>query len=263
MEKVEWYFEYELKKNRPGLLGDISSLLGMLSISIITINGVENNRRGLLLLCHNEHQILRLQSILSTIDEINVTKLRQAELHDKLAVRHGRYIYRDVIDDKTVKFVRDELGLLVDFLAELCKINSHLLIGIRGMPRVGKTESIVAASVCANKRWVFVSSTLLKQTIRQELIADEYGSDNIFIIDGIVSKQRADEKHWELIREIMRLPVVKIVEHPDIFVQGTEYDMDDFDYIVELRRTKNEKISYETLEQSILYENDHYPVHDF
>src|SRR5690625_2656001 len=166
MEKVEWYFEYELQKNRPGLLGDISSLLGMLSINIITINGVENNRRGLLLLCHNKQQILHLKSILSTIDDIKVTKLRQAELHDKLAVRHGRYIFRDVIDDKTVKFVRDELGLLVDFLAELCKINSHLLIGIRGMPRVGKTESIVAASVCANKRWVFVSINLLKQTIR-------------------------------------------------------------------------------------------------
>ena len=28
MEKKEWYLEYEIQKNRPGLLGDISSLLG-------------------------------------------------------------------------------------------------------------------------------------------------------------------------------------------------------------------------------------------
>ena len=29
------------------------------------------------------------------------------------------------------------------------------------MPRVGKTESIVAGSVCAHKRWLFISSTLI------------------------------------------------------------------------------------------------------
>ncbi|GAA3323776.1 hypothetical protein GCM10020331_049000 [Ectobacillus funiculus] len=56
------------------------------------------------------------------------------------------------------------------------------MIGIRGMPRVGKkTESIVAASVCANKRWIFVSSTLIKQTVRSQLIQDEYNENNIFL----------------------------------------------------------------------------------
>ena len=79
-----------------------------------------------------------------------------------LAVRHGRYIHRDADEKNTFRFVRDELGLLVDFMAELFKQEGHKLIGIRGMPRVGKTESIVAASVCANKRWLFVSSTLIK-----------------------------------------------------------------------------------------------------
>ncbi|HLS20353.1 MAG TPA: DUF3388 domain-containing protein [Bacillota bacterium] len=263
MIKAEWYFEYELQKNRPGLLGDISSLLGMLSINIMTINGVENNRRGLLLLCKNEQQIMRLSAILTMVDDIKVTKLRRATLRDKLAVRHGRYIHRDIIDHKTVKFVRDELGLLVDYLAELCKTDDHLLIGVRGMPRVGKTESIVAASVCANKRWVFVSSTLLKQTVRQELIADEYSSESIFIIDGIVSKQRASDKHWELIREIMRQQAVKIVEHPDIFIRETEYSIDDFDHIIELRRTKDEKITYETYEQTLLTDSENYSMYDF
>ena len=28
-EKKEWYLEYEIEINRPGLLGDVSSLLGM------------------------------------------------------------------------------------------------------------------------------------------------------------------------------------------------------------------------------------------
>ena len=165
MAKLEWYLEYEIQVNRPGLLGDISSLLGMLSINIVTINGVDTQRRGLLLKCRHIDQIKRLESILNTMDTIKVTKLREPKLRDRLAVRHGRYIQRDADDKKTFRFERDELGLLVDFMAELFKKDGHKLIGIRGMPRVGKTESIVASSVCASKRWLFVSSTLLKQTI--------------------------------------------------------------------------------------------------
>ncbi|WP_317951161.1 DUF3388 domain-containing protein, partial [Rossellomorea marisflavi] len=213
MERKEWYLEYEIQKNRPGLLGDISSLLGMLSINIVTINGVDEGRRGMLLLADTDEQIGRLESILQTMDTINVTKLREPKLRDRLAVRHGRYIQRDADDKKTFRFVRDELGLLVDFLAELFKQEGHKLVGLRGMPRVGKTESIVASSVCANKKWLFVSSTLLKQTIRSKLIEDEYSDDNLFIIDGIVSTRRANEQHWQLVREIMRMPAVKVIEH--------------------------------------------------
>lgn len=250
MEKTEWYLEYEIQYNRPGLLGDISSLLGMLSVNIISINGVENSRRGMLLLSQKDEQITRLRFILETMDTIEITKLRKPKLRDKLAVRHGRYIQRDVDDKKTFRFVRNELGLLVDFMAELYKKEGHKLIGIRGMPRVGKTESIVAASVCANKRWLFVSSTLLKQTIRSQLIKDEYNSDNIYIIDGIVSTRRANEKHWQLIREIMALPSIKVVEHPDMFVQSTEYELADFDYIIELRSNEDEEITYEPVEKT-------------
>ncbi|WP_042144707.1 DUF3388 domain-containing protein [Paucisalibacillus sp. EB02] len=250
MAKTEWYLEYEIQINRPGLLGEISSLLGMLSINIVTINGVENGRRGMLLLADNTEQITRLKLILQTMETIIVTKIRKSKLRDRLAVRHGKYIHRDADDRKTVRFVRDELGILVDFMAELYKQDGHKLIGIRGMPRVGKTESIVAASVCANKKWLFVSSTLIKQTVRSQLIEGEYSSDNIFIIDGIVSKQRANERHWQLIREIMQLPAIKVVEHPDIFVQSTEYNIDDFDYIIELRSDENEEITYDVVESS-------------
>ncbi|WP_408011034.1 DUF3388 domain-containing protein [Pseudalkalibacillus sp. A8] len=250
MEQQEWYLEYEIHKNRPGLLGDISSLLGMLGINIITINGVDNMRRGLLLLVHNPEQVERLKTILETMDNITITKMRKPKLRDILAVRHGRYIQRDADDKKTFRFVRDELGLLVDFMAELFKIEGHKLIGIRGMPRVGKTESIVAASVCANKRWVFVSSTLLKQTIRSQLAEDEYSNDHVFLVDGIVSLKRSSERHWQLIREVMRLPATKIVEHPDIFVRDSEYTLDDFDYIIELRNDPDEEITYDVVDTS-------------
>ncbi len=263
MERTEWYFEYEIHYNRPGLLGDISSLMGMLSINIITINGVDNSRRGMLLLATSDEQIERLKSILQTMDKIKITKLRKPKLRDRLAVRHGKYIHRDQDDRKTIRFVRDELGLLVDFMAELYKKEGHKLIGVRGLPRVGKTESIVAASVCANKRWLFVSSTLLKQTVRNELIEGEYSKDNIYIIDGIVSKKRANEQHWQLIREIMQIPAVKVVEHPDVFVQATEYSIDDFDYIIELRSEENEEIKYEPIEESQFGQSDGFSMFDF
>jgi hypothetical protein len=148
-------------------------------------------------------------------------------------------------------------------MAELFKQDGHKLIGIRGMPRVGKTESIVAASVCANKRWLFVSSTLLKQTIRSQLIADEYNADNIFIIDGIVSTKRANEKHWQLVREVMNVPATKIVEHPDVFVQNTEYSLDDFAYIIEIRNDPNEKITYEIMEGPQMFQDGGLSMFDF
>jgi len=251
MEKKEWYFEYELQYNRPGLLGDISTLLGMLSINIIMINGIENSRRGMLLLSKNDEPIERLKTILASVDTITIKKLREPILLDRLAVRHGKYIHRDREDRKTVKFIREEFGLLVDFMSELFKSEGNKLIGVRGMPRVGKTESIVAGSVSANKKWLFVSSTLLKQTVRSQLIEGEYGEDYIYIIDGVVSQQRANEQHWQLIREIMQLPATKVVEHPDIFIQTTEYTLDDFDYIIEIRRDVDETITYEKLENKM------------
>lgn len=250
MIKTEWYFEYELQIDRPGLLGDISSLLGMLSINILMINRIENSKRGLLLLTEQDESIVRLQTILENVGTIKITKLRKPKLLDRLAVRHGKYIHRDANDRKTVKFLREEFGLLVDFMSEIFKSEGNKLIGVRGMPRVGKTEAIVAGSVSANKKWLFVSSTLLKQTVRSELIEGEYDEDNIYIIDGVVSQQRANEQHWQLIREIMQIPAVKVVEHPDIFVQSTEYTMDDFDYIIEIRRDKHEEITYEQLSGS-------------
>ncbi|MBU8877903.1 DUF3388 domain-containing protein [Bacillus sp. FJAT-29790] len=263
MEKTEWYLEYEIQKNRPGLLGDISSLLGMLSINIVTINGVDEGRRGLLILAKNDEQIVRLESILHTMDTIKLIKLREPRLRDRLAVRHGRYIQRDADDKKTFRFVRNELGLLVDFMAELFKQEGHKLIGIRGMPRVGKTESIVAASVCANKRWLFVSSTLLKQTIRNQLIHDEYNENNLFIIDGIVSSRRANERHWQLVREIMSIPAVKVVEHPDIFIENTEYSIDDFDYIIELRHDPEEEIKYDIVDRNQMFSESDFAGFDF
>ncbi len=171
---------------------------------------------------------------------------------DILAVRHGRYIERDSDDKKTFRFTRDELGILVDFMGEVFKREGNQVVGVRGMPRVGKTESIIAGSVCSNKRWTFVSSTLLRQTVRSQLSEDEMNPNNIFIIDGIVSTLRSNEKHYSLLQEIMAMPSTKVIEHPDIFfVRESHYDYNTFNMIVELRNTPDEEITYEHFSEKI------------
>jgi len=243
-----WYLEYHIHKNRPGLMGDIASILGMLSINIVTINGVEDRRRGMLLKTDNREKIDALQQILERVDNITITALRPPTLLDRMAIRHGRFLDRCLEEKRTFRFTRDELGLLVDFMAELMKRKGHQMIGVRGMPRVGKTESIVASSVCANKRWTFVSSTLLRQTVRSQLAEDEMNPDNVFIIDGIVSTLRATERHHTLVREILQMDSTKVIEHPDIFVRETEYTLDDFNVIIELRNYPEEEIAYDVLD---------------
>jgi len=246
----EWYLEYEIQVNRPGLLGDISSLLGMLRVNIVTINGVDGGHRGMLLRADNDDQIARFEQIAETMETIQVIKIREPKLRDILAVRHGRYIQRDADERKTFRFLRNDLGILVDFMAEIFKQEGHKLIGVRGMPRVGKTESVVAASVCANKKWIFLSSTMIKQTLRKNLAGDEFSKDNIFILDGIVTRKAEDERHMQLVREMMRMPSIKVVEHPDMFVQHSEYSIEDFDYIIELRTEPDQEITYEMMEKN-------------
>lgn len=226
-----WYLEYQIHNNRPGLLGDISSMLGMLAINIITINGVENKRRALLLQCDEVHKIELMKELLNQTDNVTVVALREPTLLDQLVVRHGRHINRDGTDHRTFHFFREDLGLLVDFLGALLKREGHQLIGVRGMPRVGKTEAIIAASVNANKRWNVLSSTLLRQTVRSTLAEDEIGSEYVYIIDAAVT-MRANEAHQQLVRDILRMNFTKVIEHPDILVRETEYRWEDFDIII-------------------------------
>lgn len=247
----EWYMEYQIHRNRPGLLGDIASILGMLTINIITINGVENRRRGMLLETNNLDKIESLKQILARVEDITLTALRPPKLVDRIAIRHGRYLERSSEDNQTYFFTREELGILVDFMAELFRRPGHQIVGLRGMPRVGKTESIVASSVCANKRWIFLSSTLLKQTVRTNLSKDEFSEERIFIIDGAVSTMRGNEEHQMLLQEIMRFSATKVIEHPDVFVRSTGYTLSDFDHIIELKNDANETIVLDEFEQNL------------
>ena len=64
--------------------------------------------------------------------------------------------------------------------------------------------------------------------------------DNVFIIDGIVSTpvRRNVTMRW---CEILQMDATKVIEHPDIFIRETEYTLEDFDVIIELRNHPEEK----------------------
>ncbi len=249
-DKIELYFQYRIRRNRPGLLGDIASLLGMLGFNIMQLASVSEHRRGFLLLTDRQDSIEALKIMLGSIEDVELDALRTPALRDRLALRHGRFIERSDSETKTYRFVRDELGVLVDFMGELLKRPGRQVIGLRGQPRVGKTESIVAASVYANKRWFFVSSTLLKQTILRSLPPDDFISDQfVYIIDGAVSSFRGDEGHQRCVDDVLRFSAPIVIEHPDIFVRHSRYNWDLFDYVIELRRDPDEEIQYDQYER--------------
>lgn len=247
---TEFYFQYRIRRDRPGLLGDIASLLGMLGFNIMQLGGVSESNRGFLLQTERPEGVEVLKTMLESLEDVELAALRQPSLRDKLALRHGRFIERSDTEKRTYRFVRDELGVLVDFMGENLKRPGRQIIGLRGQPRVGKTESIVAASVYSNKRWLFVSSTLLKQTMLKKLPPDEFLSENfVYIIDGAVSSLRGDEAHLLCVDDVLRSNVSVVIEHPDIFVKHTRYGLDLFDMIIELRRYPDEVIQSETFEQ--------------
>lgn len=246
----EYYFQYHIRHDRPGLLGDVASLLGMLGFNIMQLGSVSEYGRGFLLSTTLPQSVEVLRNMTEALPDVELTALREPSLRDRIALRHGRFIERSDTEARTYRFVRDELGVLVDFLGELLKRPGRRVIGVRGQPRVGKTESIVAASVYANRRWTFISSTLLKQTMMREL--PDYGLDSereVYLIDGAVSTLRGDERHMSVVQEVLMLPAPVVIEHPDIFVKRSHYNWDLFDLIIELRSSPDELIQYEVYER--------------
>ncbi|MCL5935150.1 MAG: DUF3388 domain-containing protein, partial [Firmicutes bacterium] len=163
---------------------------------------------------------------------------------------HGTRLSPVNTNPLTYSFVRDELGLLIDFLGEILKETGNIIIGIRGMPRVGKTEASIAGCVNANKRWVLVSSTIIRQNLRNSLAPEESSADCVLLIDGISTTSRGGKRHNALVKEILQWPVPKIIEHPDVFVRDGSFGEVNFDWVIELRRQVGEEINYQDITSS-------------
>lgn len=241
--------EYEIHYDRPGLLGDVATFLGLMGVNIIMINGITSRKRGLLLSCSDAGRMVTLKNALNRATNIELTALRRPNFIDRINLKHGKIIQRDPDQPNSFCFVREELGMLVDFLGEVLS-KQRPIIGVRGMPRVGKTEAAIAACVHANKKWVIISSTLMRQIMRTTLLDDEKSADCVYIIDGIVSGVRGSKEHKDLVLDVLSLPAPKIIEHPDIFLREFNLDKDLLDYRLDLRRHRDEIIDYQLVTQS-------------
>jgi hypothetical protein len=222
--------------------------MGMLEINILTLNGIGETRRGFLLEIPTDDKLHALKTALENVEAIRITALRFPTLLDRVAMRHGKRLDMAEINPPTYRFVREELGVLVDFLGDTLIEGGNRVIGIRGMPRVGKTEAAIAACVYANKKWTLVSSTIIRQTMRSKLILDET-EDAIFLIDGITSTSRGNDYHWDLLNRVIKMPTVKIIEHPDVFIRDGRL-MVDYDFIIEIRNHPEDVIRIEDVNSS-------------
>lgn len=241
-----YYFEYRIKKNRPGLLGDISSMLGLLGINILKVNGYNDDYRGFLIKGPSHHLQL-LNSIFEEVESVEVSALRHPKLIDLIGLKHGVKIDSTGKKPRIFCFTRNELGIMIDLLGEIVKERENKIIGIRGMPRVGKSEAAIASCVYANKKWVLISSTIIRQNIRSFLSEEEKGADCVYLIDAITTTSRGNLKHKELVKEVMELPLPKIIEHPEILIRDWHFSEDKFDFIFELKQNTEDKIDYENI----------------
>lgn len=242
------YLEYEIQQNKPGLLGAVTTLIGMLEINILTVASIGETRRGFLLKAPTDRKVRALQLAMEEVEAIQVTALRPPVLLDRIALRHGKRLHLAGENPKTYQFIREELGVLVDFLGDTLVEGGHQIVGIRGMPRVGKTEAAIAACVYANKKWILLSSTIIRQSLRTELLLDE-SQESIFLIDGITSTSRGNAEHWALLEKVMEMPTPKIIEHPDVFLRDGWLSVT-FDCIIEIRHRTDDVIRIEEVPTS-------------
>ena len=87
--------------------------------------------------------------------------------------------------------------------------------------------------------------------INDGYLKGEYDANHVYIIDGAVTARETNPKHQQLVEEVMTLPSIKVVEHPDLFIETNQYSIDDFDYIIELREHENQKIEYDHMKQQV------------
>lgn len=245
MRKI--YFEYLNLDNRPGLLGDIATLMGLFKVNILQVSGISGNWRCFLLE-GEEKSLIDFCTAAARIPSIQVLAWRDPGFMDLLAVKHGRKIEPVGTNPERYCFTRNEIGVMIDLLGEIIVQQSPILIGLRGKPRVGKTESAIAASVYANKRWILISSSLLRQTIKET--APKIDDAPIFLIDGIITVSRGGVKHRDLVQEVVNKHTC-IIEHPDFLVNYGLLSWSDFAYIIELKTYSEEVIDYSEIALSI------------
>lgn len=237
------YLEYVIKRDRPGLLGDIASILGLLKINILTISSIDGGKRGLLISLPKNLTKEYLTSLLKGIEDLQINYLREPNLLDYLALKHGVRIKKEEIAPPLYSFQREQLHILIDFIGSQLKERDGITIGLKGQPRVGKTEAAIASCVNANRGWVLISSTLLHKTTRTSLPEGPLGEERVLIFDALTTMDRSSLEHRIFALHLLEKGYQKIIEHPEIFIHEGIMTKDDFHLMIELH-SGSKKVYY-------------------
>lgn len=242
----EIYLEYKIKKNRLGLMGDVTSLFGMLGLNIKRVGSIPPDRRAFILEVPSAKYLLPLKSTLSRTDMLEIIAMHSPTYLDYLTLRHGRKISQQG-HPPTYHFHRGELPLLIDFIGESLEQIKNPRIGIKGSPRIGKTEVAIAACVHANRRWVLFSSTFLRQIAREKINLERLEEKSVIIIDALTSFFRSGYQHQLLLKQILQTKQPLIIEHPQVLLKEMGQEHTFFDLLIHLKgqwssRIENDEI---------------------
>lgn len=235
------YLEYVINKNRPGLLGDIASILGLLKINILNITSIDEEKRGFLLSLPPNLTQGYLASFLHGIEDLTIRYLREPHLLDYLALKHGERIEENQECPPMYSFQRQQLNILVDFLGSLLTQEEKIIIGLKGRPRIGKTEAAIASCVHANRRWILISSTLLHKTTRTSLPQSDQRIQRVLLFDALTTMDRSSREHRQFALQLLQQDDQKIIEHPEIFIHEGILRKEDFHIFIELYKGKKKE----------------------
>ena len=82
--------------------------------------------------------------------------------------------------------------------------------------------------------WIIISrSTLLRQTVRNQLATDERVGESVYFIDrGFSFNHASNGEASSPIKRSFGFSATIVIEHPDIFVRETDYSLADFDCMI-------------------------------
>ncbi|WP_145460978.1 DUF3388 domain-containing protein, partial [Staphylococcus pettenkoferi] len=99
-----------------------------------------------------------------------------------------------------------------------------------------------APTLSPHKPSFFITSTLIKQTLPTSLIKPHYHPHHLYIIHAPVTPPQSNQKHQHLLKQLIKLPSIKLLQHPHLFLHTTQYQVPHFHYIVQFTHNKHQQI---------------------
>ncbi|WP_144505278.1 DUF3388 domain-containing protein, partial [Bacillus pumilus] len=68
----------------------------------------------------------------------------------------------------------------------------------------------------------------------------------------------ASDEHFHLLTQIITLPTTKLLHHPHIFIQNSQYTIHHFHYIIQFPNTPHQDVAYQHPEEPQLFHHSRF-----